>query len=78
MSIRRKSTETNAESPVEHKTVRVLRTPEELRVAVERAREGEMRSLSHSQRRVSGYDHYLGGSESGVADVLHIDGGTAS
>jgi hypothetical protein len=55
------------------RTVRVLKDPQELQDAVERARAFERRTVDEYQRRVGAYDRFLSASEGTSAVVVPID-----
>ena len=60
------------------RTVRLLETDEDLRVAVERAREFERTRAAHGARPALSYDRYLREPTDGLADVVPIDSGAAA
>jgi hypothetical protein len=55
------------------RTVRLLKDPEELQAAVERAQAFERRRVDEYQRRVGAYDRFLTASEGTSAVVVPID-----
>ncbi len=59
-------------SPPVH-TVRLLKDPEELQAAVERAQAFERRRVDEYQRRVGAYDRFLTASETTSAVVVPIE-----
>jgi hypothetical protein len=65
-----------ADSPIVSprvRTVRLLKDPEELQAAVERAQAFERRRVDEYQRRVGAYDRFLTASEGTSAVVVPID-----
>jgi hypothetical protein len=64
-------------SPRVH-TVRLLKDPQELQAAVERAQEFERRRVDEYQRRVGAYDRFLLASEGKSAVVVPIDSSSAT
>ena len=55
------------------RTVRLLKTDEELRAAVERARAFECRGAPPGARRALNYDRYLDGRLPDLADVIPME-----
>jgi len=60
------------------RTVRLLKTDEELRVAVERVRAFERRGAPPGARRALNYDRYVDGRRPDLADVIPMDTEAAS
>ena len=73
MRLRRADVPPSEVISLKRSSVHVLRTEEELREAVERAREYERRGADEYQRRVGAYDRFLHLSDDPAAKVVFID-----